>query len=81
MKLRELSMIRTMIAFIGGFFLIFIELYIVVTLKGYRTIDVGGIIPFMNVWAMNFFLLFAISTHIQFWREEKELEQERTYIN
>ncbi|MFE8702702.1 hypothetical protein ACFYKX_19045 [Cytobacillus sp. FJAT-54145] len=64
------------LAGIGGFFLVFIEAYIVLILKGYHTIDLGGIRPFVTVWAMNFFLLFSIFTQIKFWHEDKQLSDE-----
>jgi hypothetical protein len=69
-------MIRTTAASIGGFVLVFIEAYIVLILKGYETLDFGGISPFVRIWSMNFFLLFSIFTHIKPWIEEK-MEAER----
>ncbi len=66
------SLIRITAAGIGGFILVFIEAYIVLLLKSYQTIDFGGIGPFVSVWAMNFFLLFSIFTHIKLWNEERE---------
>lgn len=64
--------IRTVLALVGGFVLVFIESYIVLVLKGYHTIEFGGMAPFLNVWAMNFFFLFAIFTHIKLWHDNKE---------
>lgn len=64
-------MIRMTAAGIGGFVLVFIEAYIVLLLKGYETLDFGGIGPFIGVWSMNFFLLFSIFTQIKPWMEEK----------
>ncbi|MDQ0155046.1 hypothetical protein [Robertmurraya andreesenii] len=73
-------MIRTTIAGIGGFVLIFIESYIVMLLKGYSTIDFGGMAPFISVWAMNFFFLFSIFTHIKEWHNNREVTQEKSSI-
>ncbi|NMD70412.1 hypothetical protein HHO41_08905 [Bacillus sp. DNRA2] len=73
-------MIRMAIAGVVGFVLIFVESIIVMKLKGYQTIEFGGIAPFINVWAMNFFLVFAIVTQITNWyenREETRAEEER----
>jgi hypothetical protein len=64
-------MIRTLVAGMGGFFLVFIEAYIILILKDYQTIDFGGISPFVSIWSMNFFLLFSILTHVQPWIEER----------
>jgi hypothetical protein len=66
------SLIRITAAGTGGFILVFIEAYIVLLLKSYQTIDFGGIGPFVSVWAMNFFLLFSIFTHLKLWYEERE---------
>jgi hypothetical protein len=64
-------MIRMTLAGAIGFILIFIESLIVMQLKGYETIEFGGMAPFINVWAMNFFLVFAILTQITNWYENK----------
>ncbi|WP_313799818.1 hypothetical protein [Cytobacillus sp.] len=63
------------IAGVGGFILVFVEAYIVLLLKNYQTIDFGGIGPFISIWAMNFFLLFTIFTHLKLWYEEREQEK------
>lgn len=68
-------MIRMAVAGVGGFILVFIESYVVMLLKGYYTIEFGGITPFISVWAMNFFLLFSIFTQIQLWYEEKQASE------
>lgn len=73
-------MIRMTGAGIGGFILVFVESYIVMFLKGYHTIDFGGFAPFISVWAMNFFLLFSIFTHIKLWHEERQSAREETSI-
>lgn len=65
-------MIRMCIASVVGFILIVIESFIVMELKGLATIEFGGIAPFISVWAMNFFLVFAILTHIQMWLQNKD---------
>lgn len=69
-------MIRMVAAGVGGFLLVFIESYIVLLLKGYQTFEFGGFAPFISVWAMNFFLLFSIFTHIKMWHEEREAARE-----
>lgn len=69
-------MIRMVAAGVGGFVLVFIESYIVLLLKGYHSIEFGGFAPFVSVWAMNFFLLFSIFTHIKLWHDEREASRE-----
>ena len=64
-------MIRTIFSGIIGFILIFIESMIVLKIKGETTIEFGGIQPFISVWAMNFFLVFAILTQITNWYDYK----------
>ncbi|MFF2449483.1 hypothetical protein ACFVSW_20795 [Neobacillus sp. NPDC058068] len=65
-------MIRAAAAGVIGFILIFIESMIVMKLKGYATIEFGGLTPFINVWAMNFFFVFAILTQVNNWYMNKE---------
>lgn len=76
-------MIRAALAGVMGFILVFIESMIVMKLKGYSTIEFGGIAPFINVWAMNFFLVFAILTQITNWYQGRtigeEAEEENIY--
>lgn len=69
-------MIRMAIAGAAGFVLVFIESYLVMILKGYKTIEFGGISPFVGVWAMNFFLVFSILTHAKLWYDERAQERE-----
>lgn len=64
-------MIRIIVAGTGGFILVFLEAYIVLFLKGYYTIEFGGIGPFVSVWAMNFFLIFTILTQVKLWYDER----------
>ncbi|MEO2077094.1 MAG: hypothetical protein ABGX20_17130 [Bacillus sp. (in: firmicutes)] len=64
-------MVRAAVAGIVGFVLIFVESMIVIKLKGYETIEFGGIAPFINVWAMNFFFVFAILTQVTNWYDNK----------
>jgi hypothetical protein len=68
------------VAGIGGFILVFIEAYIVLLLKSYQTIDFGGMGPFVSVWAMNFFLLYTILTHIKLWYTEREKARGETTL-
>lgn len=71
-------MIRCAISAVVGFILIFIECMIVMKFKGYQTIEFGGIAPFINVWAMNFFFVFAILTQVINWYETREeLKEDR----
>ena len=65
------SMIRTIFSSVLGFILMYIESMIVLKVKGETTIDFGGIQPFVNVWAMNFFLVFAILTQVTNWYGHK----------
>lgn len=69
-------MLRACIASVAGFILVFIESFIVMELKQYQAIDLGGISPFISIWAMNFFLVFSILTQIKHWYEERELSKE-----
>lgn len=64
-------MIRAAVAGVVGFILIFVESLIIMKLKGYETIEFGGLTPFINVWAMNFFFVFAILTQATNWYENK----------
>lgn len=64
---RGIKLVRMTVAGIGGFFLVFIEAYIVLILKGYHSIDFDGIRPFVSIWSLNFFLLFSIFTSIKPW--------------
>lgn len=68
-------MIRAAVAGVLGFILVFIESMIVMKLKGYSTIEFGGIAPFINVWAMNFFLVFAILTQVTNWYLDKSVRE------
>lgn len=65
-------MIRMAVAGVVGFILIFLESMIVMYLKGYQTIEFGGLAPFINVWAMNFFFVFSILTQLTNWYENRE---------
>ncbi|MEH7335035.1 hypothetical protein V7161_20615 [Neobacillus drentensis] len=64
-------MIRAAIAGVVGFILIFVESLIIMKLKGYETIEFGGLTPFINVWAMNFFVVFAILTQVTNWFDNR----------
>ncbi len=73
-------MIRAAIAGVVGFVLIFIESMIVMKLKGLETIEFGGLAPFINVWAMNFFFVFAILTQVTNWYVNKEsLNEDKSF--
>lgn len=66
-------MIRIGLASVLGFVLFYIESLIVMHLKGSQTIEFGEMAPFINIWAMNFFFVFAISTQIWNWLQNKGL--------
>lgn len=68
------------VAGVLGFLLVFIESYIVMAIKGYHTIEFGGISPFISVWAMNFFFVFSISTQFKSWYEERAAARGQTSI-
>jgi hypothetical protein len=70
------EMVKAAVAGALGFVLLFIESMIVIKLKGLETIDFGGIAPFVNVWAMNFFFVFAILTQVTNWIENREALKE-----
>ncbi|RID85893.1 hypothetical protein D1970_08645 [Mesobacillus zeae] len=72
-------MVRMSAASIAGFILVFVESYIVMQLKGYKTIDFGGISPFVSIWSMNFFLVFSILTQVKHWYLAREEERETEY--
>ena len=73
-------MIRAAISGVVGFVLIFIESMIVMKIKGLETIEFGGLAPFINVWAMNFFFVFAILTQVTNWYENKEsLKEDKSF--
>jgi hypothetical protein len=78
-----MGMIRAAVSGVVGFMLVFIESMIVMKLKGYSTIEFGGMAPFINVWAMNFFFVFAILTQVTNWYQERsgfdQPEEENTY--
>ncbi|CAH2716934.1 hypothetical protein BACCIP111895_04122 [Neobacillus rhizosphaerae] len=73
-------MFKAAAAGVLGFILIFIESMIVMKLKGYATIEFGGLAPFINVWAMNFFFVFAILTQLTNWYVNREsLKEDNSY--
>jgi hypothetical protein len=72
-------MLRAAISGVIGFVLLFIESMIVMKLKGLETIEFGTMSQFINVWAMNFFFVFAILTQVTDWFVEKlELKEDET---
>jgi hypothetical protein len=73
-------MIKAAVAGVVGFILIFIESMIVMKLKGYETIEFGGMAPFINVWAMNFFFVFSILTQVTNWYVNKaDLNEDNSF--
>jgi hypothetical protein len=48
--------------------------------KGLETIEFGGLAPFINVWAMNFFFVFSILTQVQNWYMNREgLKKDKSF--
>jgi hypothetical protein len=66
-------MLRIGISSVVSFILFYIESLIVMQLKGTSTIEIGGMAPFINIWAMNFFFVFAILTQVGNWFQTKGL--------
>ncbi|XJZ27908.1 hypothetical protein ACF5W4_03510 [Bacillota bacterium Lsc_1132] len=64
-------MIRMALSGVIGLILFYIESVIVMQLKGTGTIEFGGIAPFINIWAMNFFFVFAILIQLGNWFESR----------
>ncbi|WP_394237383.1 hypothetical protein [Niallia oryzisoli] len=73
-------MVRMTVAGIGGFFLVFIEAYIVLILTDYHSIDFDGIRPIVSIWSMNFFLLFSIFTSIKPWIVERMTTKQESSV-
>lgn len=74
-------MLRVGMAGIGGLILVFIEVFMVMKLKGYYSIEIGGIAPFVSVWSMNFFFLFTLFTHISMWaKTQTDRKTNSTYL-
>jgi hypothetical protein len=69
-------MLRIGISSVVSFILFYIESLIVMQLKGTSTIEIGGMAPFINIWAMNFFFVFAILTQVGNWFQTKGLFQQ-----
>jgi hypothetical protein len=61
------KMLRIGLSGVVSFILLYIESLIVMKLKGMSTIEFGEMTPFINVWAMNFFFVFAIFTQVGNW--------------
>ncbi|MCQ6281154.1 hypothetical protein [Bacillus sp. EB600] len=66
-------MLRIGISSVVSFILFYIESLIVMQLKGASTIEIGGMAPFINIWAMNFFFVFAILTQVGNWFQTRGL--------
>lgn len=73
-------MVRAAVAGVLGFILIVVESMIVMVLKGSEAIVFDGIPTFINIWAMNFFFVYAILTQITNWYVSKHsLEEDNIY--
>jgi hypothetical protein len=59
-------------AAICSFILIILESFIVMALKENSTIYFGGIEPFISIWAMNFFLAYAVLNHVKQWYQNRK---------
>jgi hypothetical protein len=59
-------------ATIVSFILIIVESFIVMAFKENSTIYFGGIEPFISIWAMNFFLAYAVLNHIKQWYQNRK---------
>lgn len=55
------------IALLLGFVLIIVESYIVMDIKNENTIYLGGMKPFITIWAMNFFFVYTIISQVKQW--------------
>ena len=64
-------MLRIGLSGVISFILLYIESLIVMKLKGMSTIEFGEMTPFINVWAMNFFFVYAIFTQVGNWILDK----------
>lgn len=73
-------MIRVGFSGFGAIFLLVLESYIAMYLKGASTIEFGGLSPVISIWTMNFFLLFTMFTHYKIWKENRELTKEKTSV-
>lgn len=69
-------MLKIGLSSVVSFILLYIESLIVMWLKGMSTIVFDDMTSFINVWAMNFFFVFAIFTQIGNWFENKGLFQQ-----
>lgn len=74
-------MIRIGLAGVLGFVLFYIESLIVMHIKGSQTIVFGEMAPFINIWAMNFFFVFAILTQVGNWFQNKGLIENKDENN
>ena len=59
-------------AAIISFILIIVESFIVMAFKNHSTIYFGGIEPFISIWAMNFFLAYAVLNHAKQWYQNRK---------
>lgn len=66
-------MIRAAVSAVGGFILMFVEVMIVISYRENSMVQFDGFQSFINVWAMNFFLLFTILTHIKIWLDNRKI--------
>ena len=64
-------MTRVVSAGLLGLLLLIIESKIVMNIKGYHTIEYGGIAEFVMIWTMNFILVFSVMTQLIKWYEMK----------
>jgi len=72
-------MLRFSASLILGIVLFLFEAYIVMFLKGNSVVHLGSLQQFITAWAVNFFFVFAILTHIKMWYEEREESETQTF--
>jgi archaellum biogenesis protein FlaJ (TadC family) len=65
-------MVRFSTALILGVVLVIVEAMIVMLIKNDNAAYLGTINQFITVWAMNFFFVYTILTHIKMWHENRE---------
>lgn len=64
-------MMRMAASSVLGFVLVVIETFIVMKIKGYTAIYFDDMSQFVNVWAMNFFLVFTMLTQFKMWLDNR----------
>ena len=55
-----------------SFILIIVESFIVMAIKNNSAIYFGGMEAFISIWAMNFFLAYAVLNHVKLWYQNRK---------